>query len=171
MDISFQNGFSMSRTTKKKTKKNLKKKTSKNDMTKRGNLKGTPFHKAEDLKKARQEIQHKVWEQVERARYFDEIIQKPEYQFIKDEFKAGLKCKYGDSQEHLVKVYSEGTGIEIDINPELAHEAVQSGAFVESLIRSAGDTFSKSVYKAKGILPNELAFDEIVDAMRKAKAL
>ncbi len=134
----------------------------------RQKLKNTPFSKMEDMKKASQEIQQKVWERVEEARVFNEIVEKPEYKFIKDEFKEGLKCKYGDADAHLVRVYSEGKGIEIDINPDLASEAAQSGSFVESLIRSTGETFSKSYYKSKGILPNELKLEDVISAMKKA---
>jgi len=34
--------------------------------------------------------------------------------------------------------------------------------------RSAGDTFAKSYYKSKGILPHEYNLDDIVKALQKA---
>ena len=42
-----------------------------------------------------------------------------------------------------------------DINKELVKEMPHGESFVETLIRSMGDTFSKSYYQAKGILPTE----------------
>lgn len=132
-------------------------------------LKATPYEKVDDMKKASQDIRQKVWERLETARIFNEMSEKPEFNFIKKEFEEGLKCKYGNSPEHLVKVYSVGSGIEIDINQDLVNEISQSGSFVESLIRSAGDTFSKSYYKSKGILPNEFTIDDVISAIKKSQ--
>ncbi len=135
----------------------------------REKLKHTPFTKAEELKKASQEIRQKTWEQLEKAKIFNELADKPEYDFIKKEFLEGLKCKYGASPEHLVKVYSEGLGIEVDINQDLVKDIPHSGAFVETLIRSLGDTFSKSYYQAKGIIPSaDASIEDIVKAIQKA---
>ena len=154
---------------KKKTakKKVTKKKVSSNAET-REKLKSTPFSKAEDLKRASQEIRQKTWEQLEKAKIFNELANKKEYAFIKNEFLEGLKCKYGASEDHLVKVYSEGIGIDVDINQELVKDIPHSGAFVETLIRSLGDTFSKSYYQAKGIIPSsDSSIEEIVKAIQK----
>ena len=130
-------------------------------------LKGTPFEKSADLKKARQELRRKTWEQMEQARIFNEILQKPDYAFIKQEFAEGLRCRYGNDKEHLVKVFSQGTGIQIDINKELVKHVPHSGAFVETLIRSLGDTFSKSYYQAKGIIPTEYGLNDIVKSVKE----
>ena len=151
-----------------KTKK--KKKTTSNTVNNtetREMLKGTPFEKSADLKKARQELRTKTWEQMEKARLFNEILQKPDYEFIKKEFAHGLRCRYGDDKKHLVKVFSEGTGIQIDINKELVKHVPHGGAFVETLIRSCGDTFSKSYYQAKGIIPTEHSLNDIVKSVQE----
>ncbi len=114
-----------------------------------------------------QEIRRKTWEQFERAKIFDELSQKMEYGFIKEEFKEGLKCKYGGTSKHLVKVFSQGKGIEIDINRDLVKDIPQGSAFVECLIRSLGDTFSKSYYQAKGVLMHEQhSLEDIVKAVK-----
>ena len=139
-----------------------------NNSETRETLKGTPFEKAADLKKVRQELRRKTWEQMEKARIFNEILQKPDYKFIKQEFAEGLRCRYGNDKEHLVKVFSEGTGVQIDINKELVKHVPHSGAFVETLIRSLGDTFSKSYYQAKGIIPTEYGIDDIVRSVQEA---
>ena len=149
---------------KAKSNKNLSTDNSKT----REKLKHTPFDKAEDLKKASNEVRQKVWERLETARIFNQMVETGEFGFVKEEFKEGLKCKYGKSSEHLVKVYSNGKGIEIDINENLVSELAHSGAFVETLIRSTGDTFSKSYYQSKGILPSEFSLDEVVKALQNA---
>lgn len=133
----------------------------------RGKLKGTPFSKAAEMNSASQEIRKKTWEQFERAKIFYELSQKPEYNFINEEFKEGLKCKYGDTPKHLVKVFSVGKGIEIDINRDLVKQIPQGGAFIECLIRSLGDTFSKSYYQAKGIMmPDQYSLEEIIKSVK-----
>ena len=133
----------------------------------RKKLKGTPFTKAADMNSASQEIRRKTWEQFERAKIFDELSQKMEYGFIKEEFKEGLKCKYGGTSKHLVKVFSQGKGIEIDINRDLVKDIPQGSAFVECLVRSLGDTFSKSYYQAKGVLMHEQhSLEDIVKAVK-----
>ena len=69
---------------------------------------------------------------------------------------------------HLVKVFSQGKGVEIDINHDLVNDIPQGSAFVECLIRSLGDTFSKSYYQAKGIMMRDQ--HSIEDIVRAVKA-
>jgi len=133
----------------------------------REKLRETPFSKGEEMKKASNEIRRRVWERLETARIFESLTQKEEYKQVREEFNEGLKCKYGSSEDHLVHVYSKGKGIEIDINPEIAQEAAQTGSFAESLIRATGETFSKAYYQSKGILPTETSFEDIKSMLKK----
>ena len=133
----------------------------------RDRLKSTPFSKASDMNAASKDIRRKTWEQFERARIFNELSQKKEYHFINEEFKEGLKCKYGDTSKHLVKVFSQGKGVEVDINRDLVKQIPQGGAFIECLIRSLGDTFSKSYYQAKGIMmPDQYSLEDIIKSVK-----
>lgn len=136
----------------------------------RERLKGTPFTKAEELKKASQELRKKTWEQLEKARIFNEIIEKPEYECVKKEFKEGLRCKYSDDDaSNLIRVYSKGVGVEVDINKNLVKDIPHSGAFVETLIRSLGDTFLKSYYQAKGIIPSvDINLEDLIANIKKS---
>ena len=159
----------ISQQTARSTSPGKQRKTSGNDSPQatREKLKGTPFTKAADMNFASQEIRRKTWEQFERAKIFDELSQKTEYEFIRQEFKEGLKCKYGNTSKHLVKVSSQGKGIEIDINRDLAKDIPQGSAFVECLIRSLGDTFSKSYYQAKGLMMHEShSLEDIIKAVK-----
>lgn len=146
-----------------------KKKTAGSNATAtREKLAGLPFERASDLKKAQDELRFQMWKRLENARLFNELSQKEEYQFIKEEFKHGLSCNYGDEADYLVKVFSEGLGVKIDINKELVKNFPNSKAFVETLIRSMGDTFSKSYYQAKGILaPDSISIEELMRELQK----
>lgn len=136
----------------------------------REKLAGLPFEKASDLKKAQDELRFQMWKRLENARLFNELSQKEEYQFIKEEFKHGLSCNYGDEADYLVKVFSEGLGVKIDINKDLVKNIPNSKAFVETLIRSMGDTFSKSYYQAKGILaPDSISIEDLMREMQKQR--
>lgn len=135
----------------------------------REKLRETPFTRIDEMKQASHEIRRRVWERLETARILESLTQKEEFKSIKEEFKQGLKCKYGNSDEHLVHVYSKGVGIEIDINPDIAKEANQSGSFAESLIRATGETFSKAYYQSKGILPSDTSFEEMKSLLNKDK--
>lgn len=145
-----------------------KKTTGSNASATREKLAGLPFEKAADLKKAQDELRFQMWKRLENARLFNELSQKEEYQFIKEEFKHGLSCNYGSETGYLVKVFSEGLGVKIDINKDLVKNIPNSKAFVETLIRSMGDTFSKSYYQAKGILaPDSISVEELMRELQK----
>ncbi|MBI2608309.1 MAG: hypothetical protein HYW47_01780 [Deltaproteobacteria bacterium] len=131
------------------------KKNHANNSATRDKLAGLPFQKASELKKFSDELRFEIWKQLERARLFNEMSKKEDYKFIQEEFKHGLTCKYGNNKDSLVKVFSEGQGIQIDINKILVQHMPHSEPFVETLIRSMGDTFSKAYYQAKGILPSD----------------
>ena len=151
----------------KKTKMNRKKiKSNSHIATTRRRLKSTPFSNATDLNSASQEIRKRTWEQFERARIFDELSQKSEYSFINEEFKAGLKCKYGETTEHLVRVFSIGKGVEIDINHDLVKNIPEGSLFIECLIKSLGETFSKSYYQAKGIIMPDYSLEDIIKSVK-----
>lgn len=137
----------------------------------RQKLEGLPFDTATARKKASDELRYKMWERLENARLFNELAQKPEYQFVLEEFRAGLSCNYGDKTSYLVKVFSEGVGVKIDINKELVNDIPTSKTFVETLIRSMGDTFSKSYYQTKGILlADQVNVADLLKELSKAKA-
>lgn len=154
-------------------KDDVKKKAARpsNSSMTREKLAGLPFDTASDLKKAQDELRFQMWKRLENARLFNELSQKDEYQFIKDEFRHGLSCNYGNEADYLVKVFSEGLGVKIDINKDLVKNIPNSKAFVETLIRSMGDTFSKSYYQAKGILaPDAVSIEELVREIQKRAA-
>ncbi len=109
-----------------------------------------------------------VWRRLEYSRLFQKMTENENYKFVKDELKQGLICNYGENDGYLVKVFSEGVGIQISINKDLVKEIDKSEGFVEALIRSTADSFSKSYYQIKGMLPVD--GNEIQEAVKHAKS-
>ncbi|GIL16373.1 MAG: hypothetical protein BroJett040_01240 [Oligoflexia bacterium] len=132
----------------------------------RQKLENTPFKSATEMNQASHDIQMQVWKRLEYARVFQQMTDNENYRFVKDELEQGLTCGYGEEGTYLVRVYSEGVGVKISINKDLVKEVEKSEGFVEALIRSTSDSFSKSYYQIKGMLPIDSAD---VQDMTKAK--
>lgn len=110
-----------------------------------------------------------VWKRLEYSRLFQKMTENENYEFVRDELKQGLTCGYGENDDgYLVRVFSEGVGVKISINKDLVKDTEKSEGFVEALIRSTADSFSKSYYQIKGMLPVESA--EFKDLPKKSKA-
>lgn len=123
--------------------------------TTRQKLENTPFKSAAEMNQASHDIQMQVWRRLEYSRVFQQMTDNENYKFVQDELKQGLTCGYGEEGAYLVRVYSEGVGVKISINKDLVKEIDKSEGFVEALIRSTSDSFSKSYYQIKGMLPVE----------------
>ena len=119
----------------------------------RQKLENTPFKSAAEMNQASHDIQMQVWRRLEYSRVFQQMTDNENYKFVQDELKQGLTCDYGEEGANLVRVYSEGVGVKISINKDLVKEIDKSEGFVEALIRSTSDSFSKSYYQIKGMLP------------------
>ncbi len=122
----------------------------------RTKLENTPFKSAAEMNEASKDIQMQVWRRLEYSRLFQQMTDNKNYEFVKEELRQGLVCNYGNTVDgDLVRVFSEGVGIKISINKDLVKEIDKSEGFVEALIRSTADSFSKSYYQIKGMLPSE----------------
>jgi len=118
-------------------------------------LAGLPFKTATDLKKAQEEVQLAIWRRLEEAKAIDTLTKRDEYKFWRDEFEAGLVCGYGEKDGNLVRVYSNGPGIKVNINEELAGSIPSSETLLGVLVKAMSESFASTYYKAKGILPIE----------------
>ncbi len=135
----------------------------------RSKLENTPFKSAAEMNNASKDIQMQVWRRLEYSRVFQQMTENENYEFIREELKQGLTCNYGNTVDgDLVRVFSEGVGIKISINKDLVKEIDKSEVFVEALIRSTSDSFSKSYYQIKGMLP--VTDSEVDDSVRKSKS-
>lgn len=142
-----------------------KKNTNPDPNPSRQKLQKKPFKSVKELESASHDIRKQVWSRLEYARIFQEMITSPDFSFVQDELENGLTCSYGAKQDLLVHVFSKGSGVKIEINKELVGEVDKSEAFVEALIRSTTDSFSKSYYQMKGLIP----FDSQEPTSQEAK--
>lgn len=115
-------------------------------------LAGTPFQTAEELKGAQAEILEETWRELERARARKQLVQKEEYRFFVETFEKGLLCKYGESNDNLVRVFLGPNGIQIAINEEMK-SAENSEALLGVLVKSMSESFIASYLKAMGLIP------------------
>jgi hypothetical protein len=82
------------------------------------------------------------------------MIRLDNYKFWHEEFSNGLVCSYVEENDmSLVKVYSEGHGIKININKSLAVTAPLGETVLNQLVRAMSESFATTYYKAKGLLP------------------
>jgi hypothetical protein len=118
----------------------------------RSKIQTSPFKSVTELNKASDGIRHEQWTRLEAARIANELINTEQFAIIKKELETGISCNFGSAQGDLVKVFSEGMGIQISLNKELFSE-VNAPDHAESVIRAVADTFSKSYLAIKGLTP------------------
>lgn len=116
-------------------------------------LSDLPFKTAKALKDAQHEVHMHIWRRLEEARALHQLLDREEYSFWHKEFQQGLVCGYGEKTDNLVRVYSQGQGIQIDINKDLASSVPTSEGLLGTLVKSMSESFATTYYKAKGILP------------------
>lgn len=115
-------------------------------------LAGTPFKSASELNEAREEILKETWCQLEKARATKELVKKDEYRFFVDVFRRGLLCKYGESNDNLVRVFLSEDGVQIAINEEMRSQE-NNEYLLGALIKSMSESFLANYLRAMGILP------------------
>lgn len=137
----------------------MKNKSSDKTTTKKANvtnlkLLDVPFKSAKALKDAQDQIRLQVWRRLEEAKILNEMLQQDNYKFWHDEFSHGLVCGYVEEHDmSLVKVFSDGDGIKININKALAVTAPLGETVLTQLVRAMSESFATTYYKAKGLLP------------------
>lgn len=118
-------------------------------------LSSLPFKSAKSLKDAQDQLRLQVWKRLEEAKIIHELLQLEEYKFWHEEFAKGLVCGYADDFEmSLVRVYSEGQGIRIDINKSLAAITPLGETVLNQLIKAMSESFATTYYRAKGLISN-----------------
>ena len=114
-----------------------------------------PFKTTQALRAAQDQIRLHVWRRLEEAKAIDEMIKLDHYKFWRDEFSNGFVCSYvEEDNSNLVKIFSEGLGIKININKALAATAPLGEIVLTQLISAMAESFAITYYKAKGLLPS-----------------
>jgi hypothetical protein len=134
-------------------------------------LSGLPFKSARHWKEAQDAVLMQVWRRMEEAKVINELVKRPEYSFWHEEFREGLVCAYGEKSDvNLVRVFSEGNGIKIQINRSLADAAPSAEQVLGALVRAMSESFAATYYRAKGILAaSDVQTDEAQTGTVKGK--
>lgn len=117
-------------------------------------LQEVPFKSARALKEAQDQIRLLVWRRMEEAKVINDLLSQEGYKFWHEEFSHGLICSYVDEQDlRLVRVHSDGKGINISINKALAAATPIGESVLTQLVRAMSESFATTYYRAKGLLP------------------
>ena len=123
-------------------------------------LKGTPFSTAEELKKAQAEILEDTWRRLERARAKMELTKKEEYRFFVETFRRGMICKYGETNDNLVRVSLDAdNSVKISIS-EAMKTKENSEHLLGILIESMSSSFLTNYFKAMDIVEDDSQIEE-----------
>ena len=112
-------------------------------------LQGLPFDNASELKIAQKKVLLGAWTRLENSRAINELVQRPEYQFWRDEFETGISCVYGENDDELVRVFSDQPGIKVAVSKKLDETTLGV------LVKTMSENFTTAYYKARGIICSE----------------
>ena len=119
-------------------------------------LRATPFEKVSHLDAELKSIRLAVWRQFSRAQAINELLTKPEFFFVREEWKAGL-VSYFDEQakEYIYKIFSEGLGLKLELNKNFTQSlGEQEIKFLESLVKSGIEGYGALYFRSKGLIGN-----------------
>ncbi|MBI2519483.1 MAG: hypothetical protein HYV97_03675 [Bdellovibrio sp.] len=125
----------------------------------REELQGLPFEIIREKKKAEDEINMANWKRLSSFKSFRELVNRPEFKDLNDEFKAGFMCGYAenhqstekvpDGDDSILKVYKASLGIQVIINEKKPADPV----LVAQLAKSLTDSFGLLYYTVSGLIP------------------
>lgn len=126
-------------------------------------LRATPFESVSELDSESHTIRLNVWRKFQEAQVVNELLTKPENQFILEEWKAGLKGSFGNgSKDQLFHVYSEGRGLKLEINKVYAESLGDSQIrLVEGVIRAGVESYGSLYMRSRSLLRDS---DSTIDA-------
>lgn len=134
----------------------------------REELQGLPFETIREKKKVEDEINLANWKRLTGFKSFRELVSRPEFKELHDEFEAGLMCGYSSEEESknphgddsILKVYKASLGIQVVINEKKPADPV----LVAQLAKSLTDSFGLLYYTVSGLIPptdNKPSLEEI----------
>jgi hypothetical protein len=115
-------------------------------------LAGTPFKTAAEMNEAEAKIYKESWDELTKARSYQHLTDKEEFAFFKRVFEKGMRCRYGEGNEDIVRVGLSGGEVIVEINEEMKSRE-HSEKLVSSLAQALGDSFFTNYLKAMRILP------------------
>lgn len=127
----------------------------------RNELQGLPFENMKDKKKAEEKITLDNWKRLSSFKSFKELLERPEFEELRNEFRAGFMCGYSenvkseietsDGDDSILKVYKASLGIQVIINEKKPADS----ELVAQLAKSLTDSFGLLYYRVCGLIPIE----------------
>lgn len=121
-------------------------------------LRATPFSSVAELDTEAKAIRLSVWRKFHEAQIIHELLSKPEYRFVQDEWREGLTAVLdeGDPTTQMYRIYSVGKGIQVKLNKSFtATLGEQEVKFFEGVLRAGIDSFGTLYMRGKGLIPAE----------------
>jgi hypothetical protein len=143
----------------------------------REELQGLPFESIREKKRAEEEINMLNWKRLASYKSFRELVDRPEFRELQDEFKAGLMCGYTDNlsgedakenggDSSILKVFKASPGIQILINEKKPADP----ALVAQLAKSLTDSFGLLYYTVSGLI-SQTGNQSPADELNKSSSL
>ena len=127
-------------------------------------LAGTPWTTAAEMKEAQHRILLLMWERFEKARVFQELSTRPEFQFYTEIFENGYQCKFKNKDLINVKLNKKGKQVDLLLSENISTTGAPDLTSIDSLtgvIKAMGDTFMYYYLVAANILPcHKLPFEK-----------
>lgn len=120
-------------------------------------LRATPFKSVAELEAEAEAIRLNVWRRFDEARVIHELLTKPQYKFVLDEWQHGLEAIFDHPvATKMYRIYSDGKGIKLCLNKDFTatlgdHEV----RFFEGVVRAGIEGFGTLYMSSKGLLGAE----------------
>lgn len=140
----------------------------------REELQGLPFETIREKKKVEDEINLANWKRLTSFKSFRDLMERPEFKDLHDEFEAGFMCGYADNEENksihgddsILKVYKASLGIQILVNEKRPADPI----LVAQLAKSLTDSFGLLYYTVGGLVSqgdSKSSFDDLKKSVSK----
>ncbi len=129
-----------------------------------------PFRTVSEKKEFVDKIRRDVLARLETAKAMEEFTSQEEYQFFKEKFKNGMRCKYGSDLEDIVHVSLDDNGIQVEIS-EAAKESENQNELelIGQLVKSMSNSLVISYFEAMGYLPKDSVQSDLPLSSSKKK--
>lgn len=136
---------------------NKEKESSSSNVTKE-RLAGTPFERAEDLKRAQAEILEQEWRAQERCRARRELQSREEFRDNLKPLRNGVNFGYSDNNGDLFRVFVAGKEVgdeHVRIMFDERKKSEEDSSFIGATIQSVFEPFLRAFLSASGLPSSE----------------
>lgn len=131
-------------------------------------LRGTPFTDPGERDRALREIRLDVWREWAAAQVVEELRTKKEFDFMQQEWEAGLVCVFGgkESQE-IYRIFSPGRGLRLELKQQTVESLGEGKAdFLSAVVRSGIEGYGSLFLKMKRMIGSESGSSELVSSIK-----